>query len=149
MRRAGPADVAAIRNLTRAAYAKWVPLIGREPAPMKTDYAKAVTECWVDVLEENDKIIAVIHMEPRANHLYIDNIAVAEDQQGKGLSRELLAHAEMIARAASLPELRLLTNKAFASNLALYRHLGFEIDAEVPHPESGVIVHFRRPVSQS
>jgi phenylpyruvate tautomerase PptA (4-oxalocrotonate tautomerase family) len=135
MRRAGPADVAAIRNLTRAAYAKWVPLIGREPAPMKTDYAKAVTECWVDVLEENDKIIAVIHMEPRANHLYIDNIAIAEDQQGKGL--------------ASLPELRLLTNKAFASNLALYRHLGFEIDAEVPHPESGVIVHFRRPVSQS
>jgi len=32
LRRAIPADAAAIRELTRAAYAKWVPVIGREPS---------------------------------------------------------------------------------------------------------------------
>ena len=31
IRRAGPAD--AVRALTRLAYAKWVPLVGREPTP--------------------------------------------------------------------------------------------------------------------
>ena len=30
-------DAEAIRDLVRAAYAKWVPLIGREPMPMKED----------------------------------------------------------------------------------------------------------------
>jgi hypothetical protein len=33
LRQATPADAAAIRSLTRAAYAKWVALIGREPKP--------------------------------------------------------------------------------------------------------------------
>jgi len=36
------ADASAIRALTREAYAKWVPVIGREPKPMMADYAKAV-----------------------------------------------------------------------------------------------------------
>ena len=31
LRQAMATDAAAIRELTRAAYAKWVPLIGREP----------------------------------------------------------------------------------------------------------------------
>jgi hypothetical protein len=37
-RRAAQADVVAIRDLTRAAYAKWVPVIGREPKPIGADY---------------------------------------------------------------------------------------------------------------
>ena len=31
LRRAAAADAAAVRALTREAYAKWVPVIGREP----------------------------------------------------------------------------------------------------------------------
>ena len=34
---ATPRDVRVIRELTRSAYAKWVPLIGREPKPMAAD----------------------------------------------------------------------------------------------------------------
>ena len=37
LRQAVPADAPAIRELTRAAYAKWIPLIGREPKPMTAD----------------------------------------------------------------------------------------------------------------
>ena len=40
--RARPEDAPAIRDLTRAAYAKWVPVIGREPKPMGADYDLAV-----------------------------------------------------------------------------------------------------------
>jgi hypothetical protein len=39
-----PEDAARVRDLTRAAYAKWVALIGREPLPMQADYQRAVAE---------------------------------------------------------------------------------------------------------
>ena len=35
LRRATLADVGAVQTLVRQAYAKWVPLIGREPRPMQ------------------------------------------------------------------------------------------------------------------
>ena len=42
IRRAGAADAPAIHALTQSAYAKWVPVIGRRPLPMATDYDQAV-----------------------------------------------------------------------------------------------------------
>jgi hypothetical protein len=37
-------DAARIRDLTRAAYPKWIAAIGREPLPMQADYQRAVVE---------------------------------------------------------------------------------------------------------
>ena len=48
LRRAGLGDAAAVRALTRSAYAKWVPVIGREPKPMTADYAEAVRRHAID-----------------------------------------------------------------------------------------------------
>jgi hypothetical protein len=42
LRIAEASDADAIRTLTREAYAKWVPVTGREPLPMRVDYAEAV-----------------------------------------------------------------------------------------------------------
>jgi hypothetical protein len=39
-----------VRDLARAAYAKWVPILGREPKPMTADYDAALAEHVVDVL---------------------------------------------------------------------------------------------------
>ena len=49
LRPAEPADAAAIRDIVRAAYAGWVPVIGREPLPMRADYDKAVREHQFDL----------------------------------------------------------------------------------------------------
>lgn len=149
MRRATPADAAAIRHLTRAAYAKWIPAVGREPFPMQADYDAAVREHWIDLIEEDGRLIALIEMIPRADHLFIENIAVAESHQGRGLARQLLDHAAGLARTNGLPELRLLTNGAFASNLPFYLHLGFTITGVEPNPKGGSTVYFARPVSES
>ena len=43
-------DASAVRELTRTAYAKWVPVIGREPKPMGADYDRAVRDHIVDLL---------------------------------------------------------------------------------------------------
>jgi hypothetical protein len=52
LRRAVSTDAPALRDLSRTAYAKWVPLIGREPKPMTADYDRAVTEHIIDLVEE-------------------------------------------------------------------------------------------------
>ena len=51
-RRATPADANVIRDITRAAYAKWIPLIGREPLPMTIDYSQAVIDHLIDLHED-------------------------------------------------------------------------------------------------
>jgi len=56
-RRAGPADAAAVRDLTRAAYAKWCAVIGREPKPMTTDYDRAVRDHLIDLLVEESALM--------------------------------------------------------------------------------------------
>lgn len=125
MRIAVPADAAGIRALVRAAYAGWVPVIGREPRPMLADYDAALRVHRFDLIEADGKLVALIETEARADHYWIENIAVAPEMQAKGLGRALLAHAEALALAAGVHEIRLLTNGRMTSNRALYRSIGY------------------------
>ncbi len=146
-RRAGKDDAEAVRQLTRGVYAKWVSIIGREPMPMKADYEKAVADHWVDLLEQDGTLVGLVEMIPKADNLYIENIAVAETFQGQGMGRILMDRAFTLAKAAKLPEVRLLTNKGFESNVQFYARLGFENYAEKAFPGGGTTIYFRKPVS--
>ena len=125
-------DAARIRDLTRAAYAKWVALIGREPLPMQADYDRAVREHAIDLLTVGGVLAGLIETILRPDHLWIENVAVAPDRQGRGYGRRLIAHAETRAAAAGRGEIRLQTNAAFAANVALYQKLGYAIDRTEP-----------------
>jgi GNAT superfamily N-acetyltransferase len=144
IRRATTADAVAVRELTRAAYAKWVPLLGREPRPMTADYDAALREHQVDLLHVGGEAVALIEMAPKADHLLIVNVAVAPTYQGKGYGRALMAHAEEVARSLNLSEMRLYTNALFAENLRLYSRLGYRVDREEQHPQFGVTVYMSK-----
>jgi GNAT superfamily N-acetyltransferase len=146
IRRAVPVDAARIQALTRAAYAKWVPLIGREPLPMQADYERAVCEHAIDLLIVKGALVGLIEMIDRTDHLFIENVAVAPERQGRGYGRVLLAHAEACAARKGLSEIRLITNGAFAANLALYAKLGYAIDREEPF-RGGTAIHMRRRIA--
>jgi ribosomal protein S18 acetylase RimI-like enzyme len=64
------------------------------------------------------------------DHIWIENVAVAPEAQGRGIGRLLLDSAERQAMEAGCPELRLLTNGAFDANVLLYRKHGYAIDRE-------------------
>jgi ribosomal protein S18 acetylase RimI-like enzyme len=123
-------DADAIRALTRDAYAKWVPVIGREPLPMRADYAAAVRKHRIDLLHLGGKLVALIEMIQQSDHLLIENVAVAPSFQGRGFGRRLLAHAEQVAASLGQSEIRLYTNKHFAENLRLYQAQGYRIERE-------------------
>ena len=144
LRRAVASDVADIRKLTREAYAKWVPLIGREPKPMTADYAEAVRRHRIDLLHLDGVLAALIETIAEADHLLIENVAVSPAFQGRGFSRKLMAHAEQIAASSGFGEIRLYTNKLFTQNIELYRKLGYRVDRE-EQLAIGVAVHMSKP----
>jgi ribosomal protein S18 acetylase RimI-like enzyme len=124
-------DAPIIHAVTRAAYLQWVPHLGREPVPMQADYDKAVRENLIDVVLKHDAMVALIEMVPQDDYLYIKNVAVIPAFQGKGIGRHLLWHAERLARSKGLDVMKLRTNSAMTSNIALYRRVGYVVDAEV------------------
>lgn len=128
MRQAAPADAALLREITREAYARWVPVIGREPLPMQADYGQAVTRHRFDLIGHGPEAVGLIETRIEPDHLWIENVAVRPNFQGLGLGRYLLGHAESLARAAGLQDLRLLTNEAFADNVAIYQRLGYAVE---------------------
>ena len=146
IRRAGPADAADVRELTRSAYAKWVPLIGREPVPMVADYERAVREHMIDLLFVGAGLVALIETVNKADHLLIENLAVAPPFQGRGYGRLLLDHAERLAASLRLPELKLYTNQQFATNIEFYGRHGFAVDREEPFM-GGFKVHMSKRVT--
>jgi ribosomal protein S18 acetylase RimI-like enzyme len=146
LRQAVASDASDIRKLTREAYARWVPLIGREPKPMTADYVEAVRKHRIDLLYGEGKLAALIETIAEADHLLIENVAVSPAFQGRGLGRKLMAHAEQLAASSGYGEIRLYTNKLFAENVELYRKLGYRVDRE-EELKHGVAVHMSKPVS--
>ena len=144
IRSATKADVTTLTQLTRAAFLPWVPVIGRDPLPMFTDYAAAVLQDRIDILEDTCTTLGLIHMIPEPDHLWVETIAIDPDHQGRGLGRYLMTHAETVARSLGLPELRLLTNAAMSSNLRLYTGLGFTQIDHRPSSRGGFVVDFSK-----
>ena len=118
-------DVARIRAIARRAYGKYVPRIGREPAPMVADYDAHIAIHHVVVIEAGGDVCGYMIAWPEADAYFIDNIGVDPACQGKGLGRRLIEHAVAEATHLHLPALRLYTNVMMTENLSMYARMGF------------------------
>jgi len=118
-------DAARIGAVARAAYAKYVPRIGREPAPMVADFDAEIAAHRIVVIETAGKVGGYMIAWPEADAYFIDNIAVDPACQGEGLGRRLMEYAAAEANRLRLSALRLYTNVLMIENLSIYAHLGF------------------------
>jgi ribosomal protein S18 acetylase RimI-like enzyme len=125
IRRATADDAARIGAIARAAYAKYVSRIGREPAPMVADFAGHIAADHVVVVETAGAVEGYMIAWAETDAYFIDNIAVDPARQGRGLGRKLMAHAANEAKRRHLPAIRLYTNAAMTENLSMYAHMGF------------------------
>ncbi|BDG72224.1 GNAT family N-acetyltransferase [Roseomonas fluvialis] len=118
-------EAGALRDLVRAAYAIYIPRLGREPAPMQDDYGARIAagEAWV--LEQDGALVGALVLEDEPDALMLYNIAVAPTAQGQGVGKRLIAFTEAEARRRGHAVLRLFTNEKMVENVAMYPRLGF------------------------
>jgi predicted N-acetyltransferase YhbS len=134
VRRATPGEAATLHALAREAYQRYVPRMGREPAPMSADYAAAVRDGQAWVAVDQGEVIGLAVLIARPDHLLLENLAVRPSWQGRGVGSRLLALAEDEGRRLGLTEIRLYTNVAMTENLAYYPRHGY---AETHRAEQG------------
>ena len=139
-------DAAAVTALTRAAYSKWIPLIGREPLPMRADHAAHIRNHRADLLFVGEDLAALIETIERDDDVLIVNVAVDPRFQNRGYGRKMVTYAEQLARAAGLATVRLYTNQKFEENLRLYASLGFKVEREEAL-NGGVAIHMMKAVA--
>jgi GNAT superfamily N-acetyltransferase len=133
VRVATSADIESIRELVTAAYARYVPRIGRRPKPMDDDYQALIDAGRVWVADDGAGpagVAGVLVLITHDDHLLVHNIAVAERIRGTGLGSQLLGFAEQQARDLGLPEVRLFTNVKMTENLAYYPRRGYRRTGE-------------------
>ena len=138
----------AITALVHDAYVGSVALLGRQPMPMTVDYAEAVALHEVWVLDEGDRLSGVLELIAKPDVMWIENVAVAPDRQGRGLGRRLLAHAEAQARERGLTAMGLLTNRRYVENIAMYQRHGYRETARAPRGGADVVT-FRKVLEAS
>jgi GNAT superfamily N-acetyltransferase len=146
IRPAAPSDVSAMAALVRAAYAGYVDRIGREPAPMAADYGAILTHGHGWVALRGHELVGVLVLEPEADHLRLENIAVSPEVQGQGVGTLLLGFADDEARRRHLPEVRLYTNAAMSENLAYYPRHGYR-ETHRASADGFDRVYFTKPVT--
>jgi GNAT superfamily N-acetyltransferase len=132
IRAARSADTAAVTDLVRRAFERYIERIGRPPMPMTLDYGAAIAEAvvWVrTAADAEDRIDGMILLREATDHLLVDVIAVDPARQNEGIGTALLNFAEARARALGHRELRLYTNERMTENLAYYPARGYrEVD---------------------
>ncbi|MGB6442042.1 MAG: GNAT family N-acetyltransferase, partial [Thermoplasmata archaeon] len=110
IRPAVDADVPGIRECVRAAYAVYLGRLDLPPEPLSHDYAAQVRDHLTHV-EVDGTVRGVLVLFDRADHLFVENLAVHPADQGRGIGSRLLDYSANRARGLGRAELRLCTNE--------------------------------------
>ncbi|MEV0735854.1 GNAT family N-acetyltransferase [Streptomyces sp. NPDC050549] len=143
VRAAVPVDVPAVKAVTDMAYHRYIARIGVVPQPMEADHMANVVAGRVFVT--GNPVIGLVVIEERADHLFLDSIAVHPDAHGTGVGRRLLEFVDARARALGLPEVRLYTNALMWENQEIYPRFGYEVvERRTDGPYDRI--HYRKPL---
>jgi N-acetylglutamate synthase-like GNAT family acetyltransferase len=125
-RRATAGDAPAVTTVVLAAFAVYVERLGGvQPWPMSLDYAEVIADGQTWVADDAGEVAGVLVLEDRADHLLLEVLAVAPEQQGSGVGHRLMALADQQAADRGYDEVRLFTNARMTENLGYYPRQGY------------------------
>ncbi len=128
LRLASPTDLVAITAITDAAYANYIPRLGRKPQPMTTDYKPLIDAGQIWLAASINRVVGLIVLQPQTDHLLIYSVAVDPAHQKMGVGQALLTWAETEATRQGFATVKLYTNEKMTENIALYQWLGYSED---------------------
>jgi ribosomal protein S18 acetylase RimI-like enzyme len=83
-------------------------------------------QCFI--AEDEGQVVGVYVLLPtRPRTVELVNIAVAKEQQGKGIGKQLVNHAIQIAKSQGYKTIEIGTGNSSIGQLALYQKCGFRI----------------------
>ncbi|SCO87408.1 related to acetyltransferase, GNAT family [Fusarium oxysporum] len=125
--RAQASDIPSIKTIVNAAYEKYIPRIGKLPAPMTADYASLLTTHDIFILRTAQSPVGalVLQHELDSDAIKIENLVVNPSAHGRGYGKVLMRYAEDFARSRGRNALELYTNVKMFENLGLYLKMGF------------------------
>lgn len=141
IRRASPTDAPGIIACITAAYAP-VQDRGVSLPPVAEGVPEDIRAGLVWVSEDAGQIRGILVAGQNGEAFHVMNLAVQPDAGGRGVGRALLDHAEHVAKELGCRLMRLATHRDMPENVALYTHLGWQVDGQ-----DGVKVLMAKPVS--
>ena len=126
IRQATASDEPKVRECAEQAYARYVPLIGRKPAPMVADFSAQIAKGEVFVAtDDQEGLQGFIVFFAEGNHILLENVAVLPGAAGRGVGKALVNFCETAARERGFGAVRLYTNEKMTENLLIYTRLGY------------------------
>ncbi|KAF5622100.1 acetyltransferase [Fusarium tjaetaba] len=125
--RAQASDIPSIQSMVNAAYEKYIPRIGKPPAPMTADYTSLLITHDIFILRTAQSPVGalVLQHEPDSDAIKIENLVVDPSAQGRGYGKVLMRYAGEFTRSRGCSALELYTNVKMFENLGLYLKMGF------------------------
>jgi ribosomal protein S18 acetylase RimI-like enzyme len=126
IRQAVASDEAAVRACAEQAYAPYIHVIGRKPAPMLADYKAQIAAGHVYLSTgEQDELHGFIVFFAVDQQMFLENVAVSEAGRGRGIGKSLIQFCEAQAAGLGLGSVHLYTNVKMTDNLSIYPRLGY------------------------
>lgn len=126
IRPAEASDEPEIRDCAEQAYARYVPLMGRKPAPMVADFAAQIAAGEVYVAtDDQGAFLGFIVFYAEDGHIMLENVAVLPRAAGRGVGKMLIGFCENATRQRGMNAVHLYTNEKMTDNLSIYPKLGY------------------------
>lgn len=125
IRQACAKDEPDIKHCAEEAYSRYIPLIGRKPAPMVADFKAQIAEGHVYVAFDADLFLGFIIFFPENEYMLLENVAVLPQAAGHGVGKALIGFCESEAKRRGFNIVQLYTNEKMTDNLTIYPRLGY------------------------
>ena len=125
LRPANPQDTPHLTRIAGEAYRQYIPLMGREPAPMGADYASHIADDTCFVATSGEQVAAFAVLMNKADGWWLETIATDPAQQGRGAGAALLARCEQFLQAEGASSCQLYTNEVMSGPYSWYLRSGF------------------------
>lgn len=136
IRRIHPDDAGEVLTLQRAAFVQEALIYGTPEMPPLTQTLDELRAELVEnegcVAVDGTRIVGALRARLGGDLLLIGRIAIAPDQQGRGIGTKLLGAVEAHGRAQGATTAELFTGSLSAANLRLYEREGYVESERVP-----------------